>query len=135
MGQQVQAFDAQVAKANQEVKDAEEANRRAAQEAQPIQVVVPQYSGTHAEWMASAGISASDWQYVDYIVSNESGWNYDATNASSGAHGLVQALPYSKTGCGWDDPICQLSWGDSYAKSRYGSWYGAYIWWTQNHWW
>ncbi|KJY22008.1 hypothetical protein VR43_08160, partial [Streptomyces sp. NRRL S-104] len=32
----------------------------------------------------------------DKIVSHESGWNPSATNASSGAYGLVQALPGSK---------------------------------------
>ncbi|MFE4872096.1 lytic transglycosylase domain-containing protein, partial [Streptomyces sp. NPDC056682] len=30
------------------------------------------------------------------IVSHESGWNHTATNSSSGAYGLVQALPASK---------------------------------------
>jgi hypothetical protein len=90
---------------------------------------------SHADLMTAAGIAQSDWGYVNYIVTNESGWNPDATNASSGAHGLPQALPYSKTGCGWSDAVCQLKWANMYATQRYGSWYNAYIYWQNNHNW
>jgi hypothetical protein len=82
--------------------------------------------------MAAAGIAPSDYQYVDYIVSRESSWNQQATEPTTQAHGLVQALPFSKTGCGWDDAVCTLSWGQKYAISRYGSWAQAYYYW-QNH--
>lgn len=85
--------------------------------------------------MSQARISQNDYTYVDYIVSHESGWNPDATNISSGAHGLPQALPYAKTGCEWSDPICQLRWANSYATERYGSWYQAYNFWLTNRWW
>lgn len=93
------------------------------------------YSGSHEDWMAQAGISAADYAAVDYIVTRESGWNPNATNASSGAHGLPQALPYSKTGCGWVDPICQLRWANGYATSRYGGWWAAQAFWSANHYW
>lgn len=99
--------------------------------AKPISKV----TGTKAEWLANSKISPSDFTYVDYIIGKESGWNPNATNSSSGAHGLPQALPYSKTGCGWTDAVCQLNWADNYAKSRYGSWAGAYSFWLQKHWW
>lgn len=85
--------------------------------------------------MAEAGIAPSDYGYVDYIISRESGWSPTAQNASSGAAGLPQALPYSKTGCAWGDAICQLQWANNYAVSRYGSWYNAYLFWSVNHWW
>ena len=101
----------------------------------PQAATEPIYSGSHEDWMAQAGIAQSDWGYVDYIISHESGWNPNATNASSGAHGLPQALPYSKTGCGWSDPVCQLRWANTYAVGRYGSWYGAYAFWLSSHWW
>lgn len=97
----------------------------------------PRYTGggSKEEWMAAAGIASSDWPYVDYIVSKESGWNPNATNKSSGACGLVQALPCSKVPGNGYDPVDNLRWGNGYAVGRYGSWAGAYNFWTRNHWW
>jgi hypothetical protein len=86
--------------------------------------------GSHEELMAAAGIDPSDYAAVDYIVSRESGWNPDATEPNSGAHGLPQALPYSKTGCGWDDAVCQLQWASNYAVARYGGWWAAQAYWA-----
>ncbi|GAA1789002.1 MULTISPECIES: transglycosylase SLT domain-containing protein [Leucobacter] len=98
----------------------------------------PMYTGggSPAEWMAAAGIAKSDWGYVDYIISHESTWNPNATNASSGACGLAQALPCSKVpgGNGYD-PVANLQWASGYAVSRYGSWKGAYEAWTVQNWW
>lgn len=91
--------------------------------------------GAPAEWMAAAGIAESDWGYVDYIASKESGWNPNATNASSGACGVIQALPCSKVPGSGYDPVDNLRWANGYATSRYGSWAGAYAFWTSNHWW
>ena len=91
--------------------------------------------GAPAEWMAAAGIAESDMGYVDYIVSRESGWNPNATNRSSGACGLVQALPCSKVPGNGYDPVDNLRWATGYATGRYGSWAGAYAFWTSNHWW
>ncbi|MGW9626779.1 aggregation-promoting factor C-terminal-like domain-containing protein [Microbacterium sp. NPDC055521] len=97
----------------------------------------PRYTGggSKEEWMAAAGIASSDWPYVDYIVSKESGWSPNATNKSSGACGLVQALPCSKVPGNGYDPVDNLRWGNGYAVGRYGSWAGAYNFWTRNHWW
>ncbi|WP_307364222.1 transglycosylase SLT domain-containing protein [Microbacterium murale] len=91
--------------------------------------------GAPAEWMAAAGIAASDWGYVDYVVSKESGWNPNATNSSSGACGLVQALPCSKVPGNGYDPVDNLRWANGYATGRYGSWAGAYEFWINNNWW
>ncbi|WP_334147839.1 transglycosylase SLT domain-containing protein [Microbacterium sp.] len=91
--------------------------------------------GAPAEWMSAAGIAAADQGYVDYIVSRESGWNPNATNKSSGACGLVQALPCSKVPGNGYDPVDNLRWATGYATGRYGSWAGAYNFWTNNHWW
>lgn len=103
----------------------------------PAAPIVPTPAPTlsHDQLMSLAGISQSDWPSVDYIVSHESGWNPDATEPTSGAHGLVQALPYSKTGCGWDDAVCQLEWGQTYAVERYGGWLQAYVYWIVHHNW
>ncbi|MEV4774685.1 transglycosylase SLT domain-containing protein [Microbacterium sp. LWH12-1.2] len=91
--------------------------------------------GAPAEWMAAAGIAEGDQGYVNYIVSKESGWNPNAVNTSSGASGLVQALPCSKVPGNCFDPVDNLRWANGYATGRYGSWAGAYDFWTRNHWW
>lgn len=98
---------------------------------------LPRYTGggSPAEWMAAAGIAESDWAYVDYIAQRESGWNPNATNPSSGACGLIQALPCSKVPGSGYNPIDNLTWANGYAVNRYGSWAGAYEFWTANHWW
>ncbi len=97
----------------------------------------PKYSGggSKEEWMSAAGIASGDWAYVDYIVSRESGWNPNATNRSSGACGLVQALPCSKVPGNGYNPVDNLRWGTGYASARYGGWAGAYRFWTTHHWW
>lgn len=91
--------------------------------------------GAPAEWMAAAGIASGDWGYVDFIVAKESGWNPNATNSSSGACGLVQALPCSKVPGNGYDPVDNLRWANGYATGRYGSWAAAYDFWISNHWW
>ncbi|MCY0960946.1 transglycosylase SLT domain-containing protein [Streptomyces sp. H27-H5] len=72
------------------------------------------------------------------IVSRESGWNHTATNSSSGAYGLVQALPASKmssAGSDWKtNPATQIKWGLDYMNSRYGSPVGAWNFWQAHHW-
>lgn len=101
---------------------------------QPEQAVeIPQpvtQPATHMELMAAAGISPEDYGAADYIISHESSWNPEATEPTSGAHGLPQALPYSKTGCGWSDSVCQLRWANSYAEARYGGWWPAQAYWS-----
>lgn len=97
----------------------------------------PTYTGggSPQEWMTAAGIAQSDWGYVDYIATHESGWNPSATNASSGACGLIQALPCSKVPGDGYNPVDNLRWAAGYAIDRYGSWAGAYQFWISNNWW
>lgn len=105
--------------------------------AKPAHAALPLYTGggAPADWMAAAGIAESDWGYVDYVVRKESGWNPNATNSSSGACGLVQALPCSKVPGNGYDPVANLVWANGYATGRYGSWAGAYDFWINNNWW
>jgi uncharacterized protein YabE (DUF348 family) len=95
-------------------------------------------TGDKTSWMAAAGISAGDYGYVNYIVSHESGWRVNASNPS-GAYGLCQALPGSKmasAGADWaSNPITQLRWCNGYAVGRFGSWGGAYSYWTSHGYW
>lgn len=103
--------------------------------AKGLSVYIP---GDKESVMLAAGISRSDFAYVNYIVSHESGWNVAARNAS-GAYGLCQALPGSKmstAGSDWaSNPVTQLRWCSGYATQRYGSWAGAYNYWVSHHYW
>ncbi|MFB6892993.1 transglycosylase SLT domain-containing protein [Kitasatospora sp. NPDC056327] len=80
----------------------------------------------------------AQFQCFSQIVKRESGWNYTATNKSSGAYGLVQALPGSKmasAGADWrTNPATQIKWGLNYMNSRYGSPCGAWSFWQSHHW-
>jgi hypothetical protein len=81
---------------------------------------------------------AAQFNAFSKIVSHESGWNPSATNSSSGAYGLVQALPGSKmasAGSDWKtNPATQIKWGLDYMNSRYGSPVKAWAFWQANGW-
>jgi hypothetical protein len=75
--------------------------------------------------MASFGFSPTT--YFGCLVdlwNRESGWVYDAENAS-GAYGIPQALPGSKmasAGPDWQtNPATQIRWGLGYIKELYGN--------------
>lgn len=115
-----------------------------------IAVIGTSLSGIKGD-MALAGISPSDYTYVDYIISHESGWcptkaqgqygscpPYSGSVPSTGGYGLCQSTPGSKmasAGADWaTNPITQLKWCTGYAN-RYGGWAGAYAFWIAHHWW
>lgn len=81
---------------------------------------------------ASASASSNDF-YKMYIYQHESSNNPSAVN-SIGCRGIGQACPGSKLPCD-ADYACQDAWFTNYAMVRYGSWYNAYIFWLNNHWW
>ncbi|MEU5632831.1 transglycosylase SLT domain-containing protein [Streptomyces rishiriensis] len=82
--------------------------------------------------------NAAQYKAFSNIVKHESGWNVSATNASSGAYGLVQALPGSKmasAGSDWkSNAKTQIKWGLDYMNSRYGSPVAAWNFWQANGW-
>lgn len=90
--------------------------------------------GTKSDWLAASNIPESMWGYADFMVQKESGWNPNAMNASSGACGLAQALPCSKLGSNWNDPVVALNWMNNYVNGRYGGWQQAYNFWVANRW-
>ncbi len=81
------------------------------------------FGGSCSEWMAAAGIT--DLNNANYLIGKESGCNPYSVNKSSGACGVGQALPCSKTGCAMGDGACQTIWMNSYVMGRYGSWAAA----------
>lgn len=97
------------------------------------------YTVAEVQAIARQIVPADQFQCFSNIVSRESGWNYKAQNASSGAYGLVQALPGSKmssAGADWQtNPATQIKWGLNYMSSaKYGSPCGAWSFWQANHW-
>lgn len=85
------------------------------------------------DYLLSNGYTEADFTAANFIISHESGWSPTATNPSSGAYGLAQALPGSKmasAGADWQTNYqTQFKWFISYCNGRYGSIAGAYAYW------
>ncbi|GAA4836506.1 hypothetical protein GCM10023221_12100 [Luteimicrobium xylanilyticum] len=73
--------------------------------------------------------SSRQYQCLVSLWNRESGWRVSAHNASSGAHGIPQALPGRKmasAGPGWrTNAKTQITWGLGYIKGRYHTPCGA----------
>ncbi|MFG2497308.1 transglycosylase SLT domain-containing protein [Streptomyces sp. NPDC048441] len=121
----------------------------------PAQAAAPAAAPTAAKAAAPAAVTAAtpssaqaiakkkipdaaQFQAFSKIVEHESGWDANASNSSSGAYGLVQALPGSKmasAGSDWKtNPETQIEWGLDYMNDRYGSPVGAWNHWQANGW-
>jgi len=107
----------------------------------PIVPTAPPDPGT-AESIAynmlpSFGFSKDQFGCLNNIWTRESGWRYNAENAS-GAYGIPQALPGSKmasAGADWmTDPTTQIKWGLGYIKSVYGTPCDAWAFWQDHSW-
>jgi hypothetical protein len=70
------------------------------------------------------GFSTDQYPCLYNLWMAESGWRYNAENAS-GAYGIPQALPGDKmatAGADWQtDPTTQIKWGLGYIKGTYGT--------------
>lgn len=101
------------------------------------QAIPPQWE-TCANWAREAGVSEADLHTALTIIYRESGCRYTATNSSTGAYGIPQALPGNKmasAGSDWQtNPVTQIKWMISYVNGRYGGWGGAQAWWDTHHW-
>lgn len=86
----------------------------------------------------AAQVFGSQYGCAAAIINRESGWNVFATNRSSGAYGLAQALPAGKmatAGPDWrTNPATQLEWMRGYVDSRYGGACGAWAFWQAHSW-
>jgi len=73
----------------------------------------------------SRGWTEADYSCLVLLWNKESGWNYKADNASSGAYGIPQALPGSKmasAGADWaTNGETQVTWGLNYISGSYGT--------------
>jgi flagellar biosynthesis GTPase FlhF len=136
-----QAAEEKVEAARQAAEDkkeeAERASRSSVRDATSFSAQ-SSYTVAEVQAMARQMIPADQFQCFSNIVNHESTWNYKASNPSSGAYGLVQALPASKmssAGADWaTNPATQIKWGLSYMNNRYESPCGAWSFWQANHW-
>jgi hypothetical protein len=76
------------------------------------------------------GWGDAQFQCFDNIIMHESKWSITATNPTSGAYGIPQALPGSKmatAGADWKtNPATQITWALGYVKARYSTPCGAW---------
>jgi hypothetical protein len=134
---------AQQQAAQQQAAQQQAAQQQAAQQqAAQQQAAQPQAQPTAAQQPAASAPSGSPQQIAEQILSQfgwsssqfsclqplwalESGWNVYASNPSTGAYGIPQALPGSKmasAGPDWQsDAATQIRWGLTYIQGTYGS--------------
>ena len=76
------------------------------------------------------GWGSGQFSCLDALWSRESGWDPYASNPSSGAYGIPQALPASKMsayGADWrTNPVTQIQWGLAYIRDSYATPCGAW---------
>jgi len=115
--------------AQQQAAAQQAAQQQAAQQTAAQQPAASAPSGSPqqiAEQMLSQfGWSSGQFSCLQPLWALESGWNIYASNPSSGAYGIPQALPGSKmasAGPDWQsDAATQIRWGLTYIQGTYGS--------------
>jgi len=115
--------------AQQQAAQQQASQQQAAQQTTAQQPTTSAASGSPqqiAEQMLSQfGWSSSQFSCLQPLWALESGWNIYASNPSSGAYGIPQALPGSKmasAGPDWQsNAATQIRWGLTYIQGTYGS--------------
>ncbi|WP_345752702.1 aggregation-promoting factor C-terminal-like domain-containing protein [Microbacterium rhizophilus] len=112
-------------------REAEEAARKAEEERKAAEALAAANSPSGAQATAQAmaaerfGWGADQFGCLVSLWNKESGWNYQASNPSSGAYGIPQSLPGSKmatVGSDWEtNATTQISWGLDYISRSYGT--------------
>ncbi len=100
-------------------------------------VVKPLPKPTPKEF-AKEKVGSKQFPCLNHLWHHESEWNVRATNSSSGAYGIPQALPAKKmasAGSDWKtNPFTQIKWGINYIEDRYGSPCNAWAFFQSNNW-
>ena len=129
------AAKAAAAKAAAAKAAAQQAAQQQATQQQAAQQTTAQQPATSApsgspqqiaeQMLSQFGWSSSQFSCLQPLWALESGWNIYASNPSSGAYGIPQALPGSKmasAGPNWQsDAATQIRWGLTYIQGTYGS--------------
>lgn len=119
------------AKAAVDAFDRQKAEEAAAAEAARLealaQVNTPDGARAYAADLAASkfGWGGDQFSCLNNLWQKESGWNYQAVNASSGAWGIPQSLPGDKmatAGADWqENAATQIAWGLDYIQRAYGT--------------
>ncbi len=119
---------AQASKADQVAGRQQQASRSSPRPTYPVPTSCKEFTGNRqlgCGLLLDAGFNIDQFPCLDKLWTKESHWNTKASNASSGAYGIPQALPGDKMaayGSDWrTNPVPQIKWGLSYIKGRYGS--------------
>lgn len=107
--------------------------------AKPVAIDDPAGAQAYAASQLPAhGWAPSEMQCLMKLWTRESDWKTTATNASSGAYGVVQSLPAEKMASAGADYRTnyrtQINWGLQYVQDRYGSPCGALNFHYANNW-
>lgn len=70
--------------------------------------------------MLAAGWPPGEWPSLQALWTQESGWNANSVNPSSGVYGIPQALGHGHP-FNLGDARAQIAWGLNYIRGRYGS--------------
>lgn len=128
-----QAYEKAKAEEEARRKAREEAERQARERAKQQSTTQSSSSQNLSSLQAYAHnlvINTYGWSEYDFdclvkLWNRESGWNPNAHNSSSGAHGIPQSLPASKMASEGSDYYTngetQIRWGLKYISGRYGS--------------
>ncbi|MGH3712737.1 MAG: lytic transglycosylase domain-containing protein [Micromonosporaceae bacterium] len=107
----------------------------------PIPASCKEYTGNKATGCALLlqwGYKLDQMPCLEQLWDKESGWNERASNPSTGAYGIPQALPGDKMAEYGDDwrtnPVPQIKWGLDYIKGRYDTPCGAWGFFQNNGW-
>jgi len=119
---------AQAQQARQAAAQAAPAQQSTQAQQSPSQPTAGQSTGDpkgYARQLLSSRGEGGQFGCLDSLWGRESGWQVSASNASSGAYGIPQALPGSKiasVGPDWQsNAATQIQWGLGYIDGRYGS--------------
>jgi hypothetical protein len=139
IGELREALDAAVAKKAAEeaaaaaaAKAAAEAAAKAKREAEAAAAALAAVNTVEGAKATAANMAAANYGWggdqfscLESLWNKESGWNYQAYNASSGATGIPQSLPGSKmasAGADWQtNAATQIAWGLGYISAVYGT--------------
>jgi hypothetical protein len=120
---------AQQQAAQQQAAQQQATQQQAAQQTTAQQPAASAPSGSPQQiaqqMLSQFGWSNGQFSCLQPLWALESGWNIYASNPSSGAYGIPQALPGSKmasAGPNWQsDAATQIRWGLTYIQGTYGS--------------
>lgn len=104
----------------------------------PIPTSGPPQAIARAMMLRDYGWGSDQFSCLVQMWTRESHWSTSATNPSTGAYGIPQALPGSKmasAGPDWQtSATTQIRWGLGYIASRYGTPCSAWGFWQSNGW-